>query len=87
MAKKTDTRPPISVPKGTLKRVVKLLFSDYPVHLTVVLLCLLFTAVSSTMPAIFMGQTVTLVAASSGSSFPCCASMRSLWLAPLPIIG
>ncbi len=61
MAKKTDTRPPIKVPKGTLLRVIRLLFKDYPVHLTVVLICLLITAVSSTMPAIFMGQTVTLV--------------------------
>ncbi len=61
MPKKTDTRPPIKVPKGTLKRVVKQLFKDYPVHLAVVLVCLLITAVSSTMPAIFMGKTVALV--------------------------
>jgi len=61
MAKKADTRPPIKVPKGTLMRVVKQLFKDYPVHLTVVLVCLLITAVSSTMPAIFMGRTVALI--------------------------
>jgi len=61
MAKRTDTRPPIKVPKGTLMRVVKQLFKDYPVHLTVVIACLLITAVSSTMPAIFMGKTVALV--------------------------
>ncbi len=63
MAKRADTRPPIKAPKGTLMRVVKQLFKDYPLHLTVVLVCLLITAVSSTMPAIFMGRTVTLIEA------------------------
>ena len=61
MAKRVDTRPPIKVPKGTLKRVIKHVFSDYPVHLSVVVVCLLVTAVSSTMPAVFMGKTVTLI--------------------------
>ncbi len=61
MPRKTDTRPPVKVPKGTLMRVVKQLFKDYPAHLTVVVFCLLFTAVASTMPAIFMGKTVALV--------------------------
>ena len=46
MAKKADTRPPIKVPKGTLMRVVKQLFKDYPVHLTVVLVCLLILVVT-----------------------------------------
>ncbi len=61
MAKKADMRPPVKVPKGTLIRLIKLLFKDYPIHLSVVLVCLLITAVSSTMPAIFMGRTVTLI--------------------------
>ena len=61
MPRKTDTRPPIKVPKGTLMRVIKLLFKDYPVRMSVVLVCLLVTAVASTLPAIFMGETVKLV--------------------------
>ena len=55
-----NKKPPMA-PKGTLKRVLSYLFRDYPVHLSVVALCLLITAVSSTMPAIFMGKTVRLI--------------------------
>ena len=61
MAKNKNMRPPMNVPKGTLGRVIKQLFKDYPARMTLVLVCLLVTAVASTLPAIFMGQTVTLV--------------------------
>ncbi len=61
MPRKTDTRPPIKVPKGTLKRVVKQLFKDYPRHLTLVLVCLLITAVSSTLPSLFMNRAIKLI--------------------------
>ena len=74
---KNNMRPPIKVPKGTLMRVIRQLFKDYPVHLTVVVVCLLITAVSSTMPAIFMGRTVTLIeqalAAIAGGTAPAAA--------------
>ena len=77
MARKTDNRPPIQVPKGTLMRVIKQLFSDYPVHMTAVLICLLFTAVASTLPAVFMGRTVALIegalAAIKGGTAPAAA--------------
>ena len=61
MPRKTDTRPPIKAPKGTLKRVIKQLFKDYPRHLTLVAVCLLITAVSSTLPSLFMNQTIKLI--------------------------
>ena len=61
MPKKIDTRPPIQVPKGTLLRVVKLLFKDYPVHLLVVAVCLLTSAVSATLPSLFMNKTIKLI--------------------------
>ena len=58
---KKNMRPPMKAPKGTLKRVITYLFKDYPLHLSVVVGCLLFTAVASTMPAIFMGRTVSII--------------------------
>ena len=61
MPKRTDTRPPIKVPKGTLLRVIKLLFKDYPIHLSVVAICLLISAVSATLPSLFMNQTIKLI--------------------------
>ncbi len=61
MPRKTDTRPPIKVPKGTLIRVVKLLFKDYPIHLSVVAVCLLISAISATMPSLFMNKTIQLI--------------------------
>ena len=61
MPKKTDTRPPVKVPKGTLGRVIKLLFKDYPVHLSVVAVCLLISAASATMPSLFMNKTIQLI--------------------------
>jgi ATP-binding cassette subfamily B protein len=55
-------KPPFAkAPKGTLKRVIKQLFKDYPVQLAVVLVCLAITAVVSTLPAVFIGKTVTLI--------------------------
>ncbi len=61
MAKNNPPRPPMKAPKGTLMRVIRLLFKDYPVKMSIVLSCLLITSVSSTLPAIFMGKTVELV--------------------------
>ncbi len=61
MPRPTDTRPPIKAPKGTLMRVIKQLFKDYPRHLTLVTVCLLVTAVSSTLPSLFMSRTISLI--------------------------
>ena len=40
--------------KGTLGRVIKSLFKFYPVLVPIAMLCILFTAVVSALPAIFM---------------------------------
>jgi ATP-binding cassette subfamily B protein len=61
MPKKIDTRPPVKVPKGTLLRLIKLLFNDYPIHLSVVAVCLLISAAAATMPSLFMEQTIKLI--------------------------
>lgn len=47
--------------KGTMKRVIKTLFEFYPVMLPVVLVCILFSAVVSAMPSIFMQKVITVV--------------------------
>lgn len=61
-----------SVPKGvpvggrkmnfsSLKRVIKMLFSFYPVMLPVTLFCILFSAVVSAVPAIFNQQIIAII--------------------------
>ncbi len=47
--------------KGTMKRVVKSLFHFYPRMLTVSLICILFNAVISSLPAIFMENIFTII--------------------------
>ena len=61
MAKNKQKKPELQATKGMLKRVLAQLFKDYPVSLTVVLVCLIFTAIASTLPSIFMGQTIILI--------------------------
>lgn len=47
--------------KGTLKRVLKLLFKYYPKMMTAIILCTVFNAVVSSLPSIFMERVFTLV--------------------------
>ena len=54
-------KPRPKAKKGTLARVLKSVFSFYPVLLPFTLACILFTAVVSSMPSIFMQQVFTLV--------------------------
>ena len=55
-------RPPIQ--KGTIKRLLKLLFSTFPVLLPLVLLCILFSAVIAAVPSIFTQKVIAIVEAS-----------------------
>ncbi len=46
---------------GTLKRVLKMLYSYYPVLLPITLICIVFSAIVNTMPAIFNQQILELI--------------------------
>ena len=48
-------------PKGVLRRLLRLLFEFYPVHLTVALVCILYNADVSSMPAVFMQNLIAIV--------------------------
>ena len=55
MNKKTGTR------KGTIIRLIKLLFEFYPVMLPLVLVCILLNALISSIPAIFQQNIISIV--------------------------
>ena len=48
-------------PKGVLRRLLRLLFEFYPVLLPVTLVCILFNAIVSSVPAIFMQNIIQIV--------------------------
>lgn len=52
---------PGMVKKGTFGRIIKTLFEFYPVMMPVVLICILFSAIVSSIPSIFMQQVVALI--------------------------
>ena len=47
--------------KGTLKRLIKQLFSFYPVMLPTLLVCILFNAVISSIPSVFMQNVIAII--------------------------
>ncbi len=47
--------------KGTFKRLVKQLFSFYPVMLPTLLVCILFNAVISSIPSVFMQNVIAII--------------------------
>ena len=49
-------RPGMKVPRGTFKRLLKALFHYYPVMMTLTLILIIFNAIVSALPALFMGQ-------------------------------
>ncbi|MBQ5319519.1 MAG: ABC transporter ATP-binding protein [Oscillospiraceae bacterium] len=50
-----------TVKKGTAKRVIKTLFEFYPVLMPLTLVCIIFNAIVSSMPAIFMQKVISAV--------------------------
>ena len=48
--------PPRKMNIGVLKRLLKMLFGFYPVLLPVSIVCIIFCAVTSAIPAIFRAQ-------------------------------
>ena len=49
------------IKKGTIVRLVKLLFSTFPVLLPLILLCILFSAAIAACPSIFMQRVIAIV--------------------------
>ena len=47
--------------KGSLKRILKLLFQYYPVLIPVTIVCILFSAVVSSIPALFVQEVVATI--------------------------
>ena len=56
---KNNKRP--TVKKGTVKRVLKTLFEFYPVLMPLTLVCIVFNAIVSAMPSIFMQRVISAV--------------------------
>ena len=55
-------RPPKrKLDAGTLKRVLKMLFGFYPVLLPISIVCIIFCAVTSAIPAIFLKEVTNAI--------------------------
>lgn len=52
---------PSRAKKGTLGRLIKTLFEFYPVKMPIVLFCIIFSAVVSSIPAIFIQNVIAIV--------------------------
>ena len=61
MAKIPTGKPRPKAKKGTLKRLLKTVFSFYPRLLPLTLLCIVFTAAVSSMPSLFMQQVFSAI--------------------------
>ncbi|MDY4522344.1 MAG: ABC transporter ATP-binding protein [Atopobium sp.] len=64
--KKTPTAPGAThthktPQKSSFIRVITMLFEFYPVHTTIVLLCIVISAIASAMPSVFMQQAIAVV--------------------------
>ena len=51
-------KPNQKAKRGTMPRLLKLLFSDYPVLLTVVAICLVVNAIAGVVPSLFMSRVI-----------------------------
>ncbi|MBD5636529.1 MAG: ABC transporter ATP-binding protein [Clostridia bacterium] len=71
-------RPPAK--KGTLRRVIKSVFHFYPGMMTVALLCIIFNAVVSALPSLFMQRIFTIIGeAISPSDGASIVAPESVW--------
>ena len=50
-----------NVPKGTLKRVLQLLFRSYPAMLPIAIVCILFSAATSAIPSVFTQKVIAVI--------------------------
>ena len=57
MSKKPNSR----IPKGTMKRTLKTVFSFYPRLLPLTVICIIFSAIVSSMPPVFMQNIIAVI--------------------------
>ncbi len=53
--------PRPKVKKGTMTRLLKLLFEFYPVLIPIVIVCIVFASIVNTMPALFTGEILAII--------------------------
>ena len=60
---KTENRPPMKrkLNGGVLKRLLKMLFSYYPVLVPLTIVCIVFSAIASAIPAIFLQRVTEMI--------------------------
>lgn len=73
-------------PKGVLRRLMRLLFEFYPVLLPVALVCILFNAVVSSMPAVFLQNIIAIVDSTYKSGDWASVSARILGLVGILVV-
>lgn len=56
-----ENKKKITLKKGTVKRVIKTLFSFYPIMMPLTLVCIIFSAIVSAMPSIFMQRIISVI--------------------------
>ena len=49
------------VKKGTMKRMIRTLFEFYPVMMPMAILCIIFSAIVSSIPSVFMQKVITVI--------------------------
>ena len=62
-------KPKNMVPKGTMKRLLRMLFSFYPVALPLVIACVVFSAIVSSLPAVFMQNIIAVLEQNAGAGW------------------
>ena len=61
MNQRINGRPPMKLKKNTLKRVLKMLFNFYPVLLPITICCIIFAAIVSSIPALFIQKIIVSI--------------------------
>ena len=78
---KNNGRPVAS--KGTLPRVIRLLFQFYPKLVPVVIFCIIFAAIVNAIPSIFTQKVLAVITESLDNGTPLAEAMPQI----LPLIG
>lgn len=68
------TREPVKIKKGLLIRLIKLIFSFYPVLMPVMLILIIFNSVVRSIPSIFMQNVIQIIEESRTSTWESAAS-------------
>ncbi len=60
-------KPPVKAPKGTMGRIIKLLFESYPVLVPVTIFCILFSSAVAAVPDVFIQKILAIIEVWIGS--------------------